>query len=128
MVTAFWRPGAVDVSAIHARLHVPAERGIPARSLRAYFEQTGFKTAAIGGDWSALASELDAGHPLIAALEPVRGWKHYVVLTGYDPERRLIIWNDPAGRAGRLQHLGTFLRHWQRSGAWALLALPSSQR
>src|SRR5260370_7509649 len=67
--------------------------------MQRYFQQNGYVTFTFAGQWSDLKQHLEKGRPLIAALKPGSLVPlHYVVVAGLDPERQLVLLNDPAQR------------------------------
>jgi ABC-type bacteriocin/lantibiotic exporter with double-glycine peptidase domain len=130
MVMGYWHmqqpsgsapPQAADIQRL---LYSPRLRGIPASGMIGYFEQHGFRTFAIEGEWSDIEQNLSKGRPVIVALKPGRGDLHYVVLTGLESMQDLVIKHDPADRKWVKQHRKQFEREWKAAGRWLLLALP----
>ncbi len=125
MVMRYWRRDA-DPEQIQRALYSPKARGIYASDLERYLRRHGFSTYAIKGEWTDLRQHLEKGRPLIVALKSGRADLHYVVVTGLDPGRELVLTNDPARRKLLRQHRADFERAWKAAGSWTLLALPSS--
>jgi predicted double-glycine peptidase len=115
-----------DVSQIQRALYSPRARGIYASDMERYFEEKGFRTFTIRGEWEDLEQQLGKGRPLIVALKPVGGSLHYVVVAGLDGERALVMVNDPAQRKLLKEERSSFEREWSAAGKWTLLALPQS--
>jgi ABC-type bacteriocin/lantibiotic exporter with double-glycine peptidase domain len=115
-----------DVSQIQRALYSPRARGIYASDMERYFEENGFRTFTIRGEWEDLEQQLDKGRPLIVALKPGGGSLHYVVVAGLDGERALVMVNDPAQRKLLKEERSSFEREWSAAGKWTLLALPQS--
>jgi len=120
-----------DASQIQHALYSPKAHGIYASDMERYFQEKGFRTFTIRGEWEDLKQHLDKGRPLIVALKPVAlkpsfgGALHYVVVTGLGPERVMV--NDPAQRKLLQQDRPTFEQEWSAAGKWTLLALPQTQ-
>jgi len=115
-----------NVKEIHRALNVPGVHGIYASAMERYFQQNGFRTFSFRGEWKDLQQHLQKGRPLIVALKPsgVDGSLHYVVVTGLDWERGLLLLNDPAQRKLIKQDRSGFEKQWGATGNWTLLALP----
>ena len=134
MVMQYWlrhQGRAADSSAdpgnIQHVLYASKAHGIYASEMEHYFQQSGFHTFTIRGEWEELTEHLQKGRPLIVALKPGRGGDlHYVVVTGLDPSQGLVLMNDPAQRKLLKQDRSSFEREWSATGKWTLLALPAS--
>ena len=129
MIVRYWQrqkgqPENADVLGIQRALYSPGARGIYASNLERYLRQHGFRTFAVNGEWPDLKHHLEQGRPLIVALKVGRGDLHYVVVTGLDWQRNLVLKHDPAGRKLLKQHRADFEREWKAAGNWTLLAVP----
>ena len=138
MVMQYWqakqgRPAndASDASQIQRVLYSAKAHGIYASDMERYFQENGFRTFTIRGEWEDLKQHLDKGRPLIVALEPVAlkplsaGALHYVVVAGLGPDTVTI--NDPTQRKLLQQDRPSFEREWSAAGKWTLLALPQAR-
>ena len=138
MVMQYWqakqgRPAndASDASQIQRVLYSAKAHGIYASDMERYFQENGFRTFTIRGEWEDLKQHLDKGRPLIVALKPVAlkplsaGALHYVVVAGLGPDTVTI--NDPAQRKLLQQDRPSFEREWSAAGKWTLLALPQAR-
>lgn len=116
----------VDVSAIQQSLYSPQARGIYSSDLQRYFEDHGFRTFTLKGDWDLLREHLEKGRPLIVALKPAKGETalHYVVVAGIDWNNGLIMINDPAQRKLLKVERRRFENEWEAVNRWTLLAIP----
>src|SRR5579863_2681887 len=115
-----------DPEKIQAALFSPAEGGIAASRMEAYFQESGFRTFAFQGEWSDLTHHLEQGRPLIVSLKASggRGPLHYVVVVGIDSQRGFLFVNDPAQRKMlRISRQG-FESEWNAAHHWTLLAVP----
>ena len=90
-----------------------------------YFQENGFRTFTIRGEWEDLKQHLDKGRPLIVALKPAAGALHYVVVTGFAADTVTV--NDPAQRKLLQQERPIFEREWSAAERWTLLALPQTR-
>ncbi len=114
-----------DAIRIQRSLYSPKAHGIHASDMERYFQENGFRTFTIRGEWEDLKQHLDKGRPLIVALKPSVGALHYVVVTGLAAETVTV--NDPAQRKLLQQERPTFEREWSAAERWTLLALPQTQ-
>jgi len=133
MVMQYWqaqqeRPAsaASDATQIQRALYSPSAHGIYASDMERYFQEQGFRTFTIRGEWEDLKQHLDKGRPLIVALRPTSGAAlHYVVVTGLAADTVTV--NDPAQRKLLQQERPTFEREWSAAEKWTLLAVPKAQ-
>jgi ABC-type bacteriocin/lantibiotic exporter with double-glycine peptidase domain len=117
-----------DPAQIQRALYSAKAHGIYASDMERYFREKGFRTFTIRGEWEDLKQHLDKGRPLIVALKPPGGAPlHYVVVTGVDPERGIVMVNDPAQRKLLKQDRPSFDREWSAAGRWTLLAVPQAE-
>jgi predicted double-glycine peptidase len=114
-----------DAVQIQRTLYSPKARGIYASDMERYFQDNGFRTFTIRGEWEVLKQHLDKGRPLIVALKPATGALHYVVVTGLGADAVTV--NDPAQRKLLRQERPTFEREWNAAERWTLLALPQTE-
>ena len=118
---------SADATHIQHVLYSSKAHGIYASEMEHYFQQSGFRTFTIRGEWEDLNEHLQKGRPLIVALKPGAGGDlHYVVVTGLDSSQDLVLMNDPAQRKLLKQDRPSFEREWSATGKWTLLALPES--
>ncbi len=134
MVMQYWlnRQGrsmdkSADAIEIHRALYSPAARGVHARAMERYFQQTGFRAFTFRGEWKDLQDHLHKGRPLIVALKPSGDGAplHYVVVAGLDSGAGIVSLNDPARRKLIKQRRSDFEKQWSGADKWTLLALPS---
>jgi len=134
MVMQYWlrqqgraADSSADATHIQHVLYSSKAHGIYASEMEHYFQQSGFRTFTIRGEWEDLNEHLQKGRPLIVALKPGAGGDlHYVVVTGLDSSQDLVLMNDPAQRKLLKQDRSSFEREWSATGKWTLLALPES--
>jgi ABC-type bacteriocin/lantibiotic exporter with double-glycine peptidase domain len=133
MVMQYWlkqqgrSPGiSSDATEIRRALYVPRAHGIHASAMERYFQQHSFRTFSFSGEWKDLLQHLQKGRPLIVALKTsgTKGPIHYLVVTGLDAERGLVLLNDPAQRKLIKQDRSGFEKQWSSTNKWTLLALP----
>ncbi len=134
MVMQYWlrqqgRPSDqnADPAFIQRALYSSQAHGIYASDIERYFQQRGFQTFTIQGEWADLRHHLENGRPLMVALKPAPSAPlHYVVVAGLDWEHNLVLVNDPAQRKLLKHDRSSFEREWNAAGKWTLLALPRS--
>lgn len=134
MVMQYWEqqqgytPGPRSQPKIIFRdLYARSAHGIYASAMERYLQQNGFRTFAFSGQWQDFARELQKGRPLIVALKPdASGSLHYAVVAGVDPDRQLVLLNDPARRKLLKESRDEFERDWKVTHNWTLLAVPQS--
>jgi ABC-type bacteriocin/lantibiotic exporter with double-glycine peptidase domain len=133
MVLQYWanksgqvRTDFADPEKIQAALFSPADGGIAASRMQAYFQESGYRTFAFRGEWSDLKHHLEQGRPLIVSLKasgPL-GPLHYVVVVGVDSDRGYLFVNDPAQQKMlRISGQG-FESEWNNANHWTLLVVP----
>jgi predicted double-glycine peptidase len=115
-----------DASQVQRTLYSAKAHGIYASDMERYFQEKGFRTVTIRGEWEDLEQHLRKGRPLIVALKASSGAVlHYVVVTGLAAE--VVMVNDPAQRKLLQQDRPSFEREWSAAGKWTLLVLPRTQ-
>ena len=129
MVMQYWvrqTPGLDAAASAAERIDrelAPTSHGLSGDELRRYFETHGFSAFVFSGEIGDLRDHTAKGRPVIVCLGPAaRGELHYVVVTGV--EANTAIFNDPARDKFIREPLDSFLRKWQASRNWALLAVP----
>lgn len=134
MVMQYWQhqqgqavSASAEPEAIFRSLYSSSGHGIYASEMERYFKRNGFQTIAFSGQWQDFARELQKGRPLIVALKPDdSGSLHYAVVAGVDPNRQLVLLNDPARRKLLKESRAEFERDWKATHNWTLLAVPEA--
>jgi predicted double-glycine peptidase len=131
MVIQYWArteprlaPAAADTERIASALPADTRSGLSGESLQAYLERSGFSTFVFSGEMDDLRNHLAKGRPLVVCLG-LRGRRppwHFTVVTGIDDEAVLL--NDPARGKLFREDRRAFLRAWEVTHGWALLAVP----
>lgn len=132
MVMQYWlqqqgrAPAQADPGPIQHALYSRQAHGIYASDMERYLQGQGFRTFAFHGEWQSLKQHLEKGRPLIVALKPGGGNTplHYVVITGLDWDRELVMVNDPAARKLLKEEKSKFEAEWKATANWTLLAVP----
>ncbi|MHC5021790.1 MAG: cysteine peptidase family C39 domain-containing protein [Planctomycetota bacterium] len=110
------------------RAAAAAEGGLTGADLRSFVAAHGyepflFRGSNEGEGATTLRHHLDRGRPLIVALNAGGRANHFVLLTGYDPERELVLFHDPK-RGGGAYPTWQFERLWKQGKHFTLLAVP----
>ena len=132
MVMQYWfqqegrASDVADQGQIQRALYSRQAQGIYASEMVHYLEQQGFQAFAFHGEWESLQHNLEKGRPLIVALQPGGSDMplHYVVVTGLDGGRALVMVNDPAARKLLKEDRSKFEGEWKATANWTLLAVP----
>ena len=100
--------------------------GASGQELKNLFQNSGFKVSLFPGSLKSgphnIFSEIDRGRPLIVMLK--KGSEgHYMALDGYDPQKNLVILNDPRNGPIALP-IKNFKMGWESAGKFTLLAFP----
>ena len=102
--------------------------GITAASMKELFTSSGFDAAVfpgkLDGSFQGLYRNLDKKRPIIILLSPVKGAiGHYVVVCGYNAQKKLIEIMDPV-KCLNIMDNDDMVREWGNSGNLTILALP----
>jgi Predicted double-glycine peptidase len=134
MVIQYWvrysrgiDPAASDAERIHRVLARENAKSIAGTALKKYLEDNGFSAFIFNGELQDLRHHVEKGRPVITCLAPAgrRGPMHYVVVVGVTEEA--VIVNDPARGKLIREEPARFLRSWQLTGQWSMLAVPRQQ-
>ena len=116
----------VQPEALKPQVYLPDRQGSLQVEMLAAARRNGFVSVELNPKLSDLLAEIAAGNPVVVlqnlALDWVPAW-HYAVAIGYDLQAEQIVLRSGTERRLELP-LSTFERTWQRSGYWAMLALP----
>lgn len=123
MVGQYWQT-PIAQRAVGERYEVEADnRGMTIVELRDVARQAGMHAFAFEGTIERLAAEIDSGRPAIVAVDLTRrspahpltlaapSFKHFMVVTGYHPQRRFLVFNDPMQGPVKASY-DNFLRQW----------------
>lgn len=116
---------AETVSTIQKQVYSHRLHGATPAALEGYLQRNGYLTFALNGRWKDLSHQIQKGRPVIVALSPPgQRALHYVVIDGIDPERGLIMMNDPELRKLLPESRKQFEKDWSATHHWMLLAVP----
>ena len=117
---------AIGPDALRPQVFVPERQGSLQVEMLAAARRNGFVAVELKPSLSDLLAEIAAGTPVVVlqnlALDWYPAW-HYAVAIGYDLKEQQIVLRSGTDRRLEMP-LSTFERTWQRSGYWAMLALP----
>lgn len=123
MVMRYW--GATGVYAeTFAPLLDKAAGGIRGEDLLRDLNERGWDARSFKGDRELIQKRLADGQPAIALIEDRPGAYHYVVVVAWANGR--VIHHDPARAPFRVIGEDAFLRAWNATQRWTLLALPGT--
>jgi predicted double-glycine peptidase len=135
MVMQYWtrsdtrlNPADADDARIYSLLRRSAGKGIAGQDLKQYLEEKGYAAHVFNGSLGDLRDHIGKGRPLVACLAPRGSGSalHYVVVVGVSDTT--VIFHDPARGKLLIESLGRFMRHWQPTDNWVLLATPRQQQ
>lgn len=115
-----------ELESIHDALYSAEAAGTLGSALERFFREAGFRTFVIEGRWQDVEEHLAAGRPLLVCYRPRAGQRrlHYAVVAGFDPVEDVVLLNDPARKKLSKTDRARFLRGWETTGNWTLLAVP----
>ena len=116
---------AVQPETLVDQVYVPAKQGSLQVEMLAATRRSGRIPYLIDPNPDALRAELDAGRPVLVLQNLGLGFLpvwHYAVVVGIDPASDQVILRSGVERR-QLSKASSFLRSWQLSGNWALVAL-----
>ena len=118
-----------DTEALGQQVFLPARTGTLQIEMIAGARRHGAVATRLPTRLDALLQEVQAGHPVVVLQNLGLSWApmwHYAVVVGYDLDAREVVLRSGTTRRAVLP-LRTFEHTWQRSGAWAFVALPPGQ-
>ena len=107
-------------------VYLPQRKGSLQVEMLAVARRHGFVAYPLSSGLPELLAHLASGTPVIVLQNLGLSWYpvwHYAVAVGYDLDRQEIILRS-GEEPRQILSLNTFLRTWQRSSFWAMLALP----
>ena len=121
MVMRFW--GATGIYAeSFSPLVDKGARGIKGEDLLRSLHERGWQAVSFKGDRQLIERSLQQRRPPIALIEVRPGRFHYVVILSWEAGK--VVVHDPARKPFDVRDEAEFLRAWDRSGRWTLVALP----
>jgi hypothetical protein len=126
MVMEYWGKSPDPPQELHRLLYSREAHGVFASDIERYLSAHGFQTGAFSGEWDDLVENISKGRPLLVAIEvnPRGAPQHYVLVTGIDEARQIVLVNDPARRKLLPMARSDFERRWTAMNRWTLLAVP----
>jgi hypothetical protein len=126
LTTVLTMSGAnVALPAIVDKVYLPEKQGSLQVEMLAATRTSGRVPYVIDGSLSAIWNELAAGRAVLVlqnlGVAAIPRW-HYAVVVGVDPTQRQVVLRSGTDMR-RITPTTTFLRTWQRSDFWAMVAL-----
>jgi hypothetical protein len=121
MVMRYWGETGVYAETFSALVD-RAAGGIRGEDLLRELSTRGWNAHSFRGDAELVRGRLSAGQPVIALVEDRPGVFHYIVIVAWANER--VVYHDPARAPFRVAAESAFMKRWEVTGRWSLLALP----
>jgi hypothetical protein len=115
-----WTP-----SALYSRLYDSGVHGVTGESMARFLQEQDYLAFPFHGEWNDLTKNTELGRPVIVALAPKRGQPlHFVLVVGMDELSSQAILHDPDRGSYLKEPHDRFLKQWNETGRWTLLAVP----
>ena len=121
MVMRYWGATRIYAESFSSLVDRRAE-GIRGEDLIAFLRDRGWQAVSVRGDPALVERSLASRRPPIALIEDRPGRFHYVVIVSWRDGQVVI--HDPARRPFDIRGEQAFLRAWNKSDYWMLLASP----
>jgi hypothetical protein len=117
-----WTP-----SALYDRLYDLSVRGVTGESMTNFLRDQDYVAFTFRGEWEDLEKNTNLGRPLVVALLPKKGAQiHFVLVVGLNAHSEAII-HDPDRAAYVREPIDRFLKQWNGTDRWTLLAVPRTR-
>ena len=125
MVLRYWGQ-PVDQNTLAKAFRPFPPRGLSGAQLKELAAMYHFAAHSFSGSSEVILDHLSKGRPLIVALSSSRllNQNHYLVVVGWEAQKRNWIVHDPADGAYRRLSEKKFLDRWTELKNWTLLVLP----
>jgi hypothetical protein len=123
MVMRFWGATGIYAESFSSLVDQRAG-GIKGEDLIRSLHERGWQAASFAGDPQFIERSLEQRRPAIALIEVRPGRFHYVVIVSWR-EGKVVV-HDPARKPFDVREEADFLRAWDRSGRWTLVAEPGT--
>ena len=104
-----------------------SDNGLQAGDMETYARSMGLRSHVFYGTMKDIVHELEQGRPVIVGLgkmfEEKKAVSHYVVVVGYEPNKKQLLLLDP-GRGWQVDSLDGFAKEWAISKAVTIVAYP----
>ena len=132
MVAQYYHTPLKATDIAHLTLATQTEHGLSGAELEAAFRNAGFFAVIYPGrldqSTAGLYTQVDAGRPVIVMIRnPKSAYAHYLVVSGYDPVKHLVIFVDPTNGV-LASPVASFEQSWDSMGRFSLLAVPRGPR
>ncbi len=123
MVMRFWGATGIYAESFSPLVDKRA-RGIKGEDLIRSLHARGWQAVSFTGDRHLIERSLQQRRPPIALIEVRPGRFHYVVVLSWSAGK--VVVHDPARKPFDVRDEAEFLRAWDRSGRWTLVAMPGT--
>ncbi len=123
MVMRFWGATGIYAESFSSLVDKSA-RGIKGQDLIRSLHERGWQAVSFNGDRHLIERSLEQRRPPIALIEVGPGRFHYVVVLSWGAGK--VVVHDPARKPFDVREEAEFLRAWDRSGRWTLVAAPGT--
>ena len=123
MVMRFWGATGIYAESFSSLVDKSA-RGIKGEDLIRSLHERGWQAVSFNGDRQLVERSLEQRRPPIALIEVRPGRFHYVVILSWSAGK--VVVHDPARKPFDVRDEADFLRAWDRSGRWTLVAVPGT--
>ena len=123
MVMRFWGATGIYAESFSSLVDKRA-RGIKGEDLIRSLHERGWQAVSFNGDRQLVERSLEQRRPPIALIEVRPGRFHYVVILSWSAGK--VVVHDPARKPFDVRDEAEFLRAWDRSGRWTLVAMPGT--
>ncbi len=111
------------------RVYIPARKGSLQVEMVAAARERGLLVYPLAPTLEAVLTEVAAGNPVLVMQNLAFNWYpqwHYAVVVGYDLRTQQVILHSGVNQDER-ESFSLFMRLWDRSDRWAVIALPADQ-
>lgn len=118
---------AVAPEQLKDRVYLPERKGSLQVEMVAAAREQGLLVYPLAPELKAILREVDAGNAVLVMQNLAFGWYpqwHYAVVVGYDLNTQDLILHSGLNARQR-EPFGLFLRTWQRTDHWAVVAMPA---
>jgi hypothetical protein len=123
MVMRFWGATGIYAESFSSLVDKSA-RGIKGEDLIRSLHERGWQAVSFNGDRQLIERSLEQRRPPIALIEVRPGRFHYVVVLSWGAGK--VVVHDPARKPFDVRDEAEFVRAWDRSGRWTLVAAPGT--
>lgn len=117
-----WTP-----SSLYDHLYDLSVRGVTGESMTSFLRDQDYVAFTFRGEWADLEKNTSLGRPVVVALSPKKGAQtHFVLVVGVNGNSEAVI-HDPDRASYVKEPIGRFLKQWNGTDRWTLLAVPRTR-